>query len=247
MIGLAAAALAYLSYLRGKLDQGLSTQRGADRVARDRDRDLRVLGHRDHSAVLGPRAGEVRRKAPESASPWSSWIRRRSSRLRSPGVEETALRAGAGQTFNYRYRGLRCWWSARTGCSWSRSTGTRPTRRSSYPWTTRSACSSNSRTTRPDSAPGRLDSRGDQGQDLQPRVRQTRPTRSPCRRPTPPDRTISRERTPAPIRHTTRCSGRRTLPKHHERLAAADALLSAANCRQVRLSVHSIVLGVQQS
>ncbi|ADB31479.1 hypothetical protein Kfla_2405 [Kribbella flavida DSM 17836] len=27
--------------------------------------------------------------------------------LRSPGLEETALRAGAGQTFNYRYRGLR--------------------------------------------------------------------------------------------------------------------------------------------
>jgi hypothetical protein len=27
--------------------------------------------------------------------------------LRSPGVEETALRPGAGQTFNYRYRGLR--------------------------------------------------------------------------------------------------------------------------------------------
>ncbi|MEU4197922.1 hypothetical protein AB0E69_38920 [Kribbella sp. NPDC026611] len=27
--------------------------------------------------------------------------------LRSPGLEETALRQGAGQTFNYRYRGLR--------------------------------------------------------------------------------------------------------------------------------------------
>ncbi len=27
--------------------------------------------------------------------------------LRSPGLEETALRPGAGQTFNYRYRGLR--------------------------------------------------------------------------------------------------------------------------------------------
>ncbi|HEY3557924.1 MAG TPA: hypothetical protein VGL05_10685 [Kribbella sp.] len=27
--------------------------------------------------------------------------------LRSPGIEETALRPGAGQTFNYRYRGLR--------------------------------------------------------------------------------------------------------------------------------------------
>ncbi|WP_433020948.1 hypothetical protein [Kribbella sp. CA-294648] len=27
--------------------------------------------------------------------------------LRSPGIEETALRTGTGQTFNYRYRGLR--------------------------------------------------------------------------------------------------------------------------------------------
>jgi hypothetical protein len=105
VIGLAAAVLAYLSYLT-----------------------TRLQGHRPQVVLIGllavvtltcafwataTTAQYSGRGLAKSAAkdlnrfPWVILDTKEKLHLRSPGVEETALEPRAGQTFNYRYRGMR--------------------------------------------------------------------------------------------------------------------------------------------
>ncbi|GAA1598335.1 hypothetical protein GCM10009789_60380 [Kribbella sancticallisti] len=105
VIGLAAAALAYLSYADRKLRKlapqyvliGLlavvTTTCAFWATATTAQYSGRGLA-KSHAADL-------------SQFPVVILDTKERLQLRSPGIEETTLRAGAGQTFNYRYRGLR--------------------------------------------------------------------------------------------------------------------------------------------
>ncbi|MGW7680017.1 hypothetical protein ACWGID_04710 [Kribbella sp. NPDC054772] len=106
VIGLSAAALAYLTYLRRKTDPTLGPQRilivllavvtvtcafwGTATTAQYSGRGLAKADARDLNQF-----------------PVVILDTKEKLALRSPGIEETVLRPGAGQSFNYRYRGLR--------------------------------------------------------------------------------------------------------------------------------------------
>ncbi|TDO69296.1 hypothetical protein EV651_101336 [Kribbella sp. VKM Ac-2571] len=106
VIGLSAAVLAYLTYLRRKVDPGLDRQGillallavvavacifwAAATTAQYIGRGLAKADARDLSRFPVVILDTKERLA-----------------LRSPGIEETALQSSAGQTFHYRYRGLR--------------------------------------------------------------------------------------------------------------------------------------------
>jgi hypothetical protein len=105
VIGLAAAVLAYLSYLTTKLQDhrpqvvliGL----------------LAVISMTCAFWATATTAQYSGRGLAKSAAkdldrfPWVILDAKERLHLRSPGVEETALEPRAGQTFNYRYRGMR--------------------------------------------------------------------------------------------------------------------------------------------
>jgi CDP-diglyceride synthetase len=106
VIGLAAAALAYLSYLRRKLDPEVGTQRVLIGL-------LAVVTVACAFWATATTAQYTGRGLAKSDArhldrfPVVILDTKEKLALRLPGVEETALRAGAGQTFHYRYRGLR--------------------------------------------------------------------------------------------------------------------------------------------
>lgn len=106
VIGLAAAALAYLMYLRRKVDPELGTQRVL----------IVLLGVVTMTCAFWATATTAQYSGRGLAKSDARNLDRfpvvildtkEKLALRSPGLEETTLRSGAGQTFNYRYRGLR--------------------------------------------------------------------------------------------------------------------------------------------
>jgi hypothetical protein len=106
VIGLAAAALAYLMYLRRKVDPELGTQRVL----------IVLLGVVTVTCAFWATATTAQYSGRGLAKSDARNLDRfpvvildtkEKLALRSPGLEETTLRSGAGQTFNYRYRGLR--------------------------------------------------------------------------------------------------------------------------------------------
>lgn len=106
VIGLAAATLAYLTYVRRKLNpqQGGQTALIALLVV------VTVTCAFWATATTAQYSGRGLAKADaENLDKFPVVIldTKEKLALRSPGLEETALRPGAGQTFNYRYRGLR--------------------------------------------------------------------------------------------------------------------------------------------
>jgi hypothetical protein len=106
VIGLAAAALAYISYLRRKVDPDLGTQRVLIALLAV----VTVTCAFWATATTAQYSGRGLAKADArdlDKFPVVILDTKEKLALRSPGLEETALRAGAGQTFNYRYRGLR--------------------------------------------------------------------------------------------------------------------------------------------
>ena len=106
VIGLAAAALAYLTYLRGKVDPEFGTQRVLIALLAV----VTVTCAFWATATTAQYSGRGLAKSDArhlNDFPVVILDTKEKLALRSPGVEETALRAGAGQTFNYRYRGLR--------------------------------------------------------------------------------------------------------------------------------------------
>ena len=106
VIGLAAAALAYLTYLRRKVDPALGPQRVLIVL-------LAVVTVTCAFWATATTAQYSGRGLAKSAArhmdrfPVVILDTKEKLALRSPGLTETALRPGAGQTFNYRYRGLR--------------------------------------------------------------------------------------------------------------------------------------------
>ena len=105
VIGLAAAVLAYLSYLTGKL-QGLRPQMALITLLAVVTMTCAFWA----TATTAQYSGRGLAKSDaERLDQFPVVILDTKERLhlRSPGVEETALRPGAGQTFNYRYRGMR--------------------------------------------------------------------------------------------------------------------------------------------
>jgi hypothetical protein len=106
VIGLAAAALAYISYLTGKVEPELGKQRVL----------IALLGVVTITCAFWATATTAQYSGRGLAKSDAEHLdqfpvvildTKEKLQLRSPGLEETALRAGAGQTFNYRYRGLR--------------------------------------------------------------------------------------------------------------------------------------------
>ncbi|HWD79788.1 MAG TPA: hypothetical protein VG497_12930 [Kribbella sp.] len=106
VIGLAAAALAYLTYLRRKADPTVGPQRVL----------IALLAIATTTCAFWATATTAQYSGRGLAKSDARHLNRfpvvildtkERLALRSPGIEETALRAGAGQTFNYRYRGLR--------------------------------------------------------------------------------------------------------------------------------------------
>jgi hypothetical protein len=106
VIGLAAAALAYSTYLRRKVDPELGTQRVLIALLAV----ITVTCAFWATATTAQYSGRGLAKADAKdldRFPVVILDTKEKLALRSPGLEETALRPGAGQTFNYRYRGLR--------------------------------------------------------------------------------------------------------------------------------------------
>jgi hypothetical protein len=106
VIGLAAATLAYLTHLRRQLDPQLSGQRTLIVLLAA----VTVTCAFWATATTAQYSGRGLAKADaENLDKFPVVIldTKEKLALRSPGLEETALRPGAGQTFNYRYRGLR--------------------------------------------------------------------------------------------------------------------------------------------
>jgi len=106
VICLSAATFAYLTYLRRKADPTAGRQRAliaALAVAAVSCAFWATATAAQYSG-LGLAKGDARHL---NRFPVVILDTKEKLALRSPGIEETALRAGAGQTFNYRYRGLR--------------------------------------------------------------------------------------------------------------------------------------------
>jgi hypothetical protein len=106
LIGLAAAALAYVSYLRSRLDPPTRAPRvliGLLAVVTVTCAFWATATTAEYSG-RGLAKGDARQL---DRFPVVILDTKEKLALRSPGLEETALRPGAGQTFNYRYRGLR--------------------------------------------------------------------------------------------------------------------------------------------
>ncbi|MFF0270339.1 hypothetical protein [Kribbella sp. NPDC004536] len=106
VIGLSAAALAYLTYLRRKADPTAGRQRVL----------IALLAIATTTCAFWATATTAQYSGRGLAKSDARHLNRfpvvildtkERLALRSPGIEETTLRAGAGQTFNYRYRGLR--------------------------------------------------------------------------------------------------------------------------------------------
>ncbi|WP_327633372.1 hypothetical protein OHB24_25590 [Kribbella sp. NBC_00482] len=106
VIGLAAATLAYLTYLRRKADPSVGPQRILIALLAV----VTVICAFWATATIAQYSGLGLAKSDArhpDRFPVVILDTKEKLALRSPGIEETALRAGAGQTFNYRYRGLR--------------------------------------------------------------------------------------------------------------------------------------------
>ena len=106
VIGLAAAALAYVSYLRSRLEPPTRAPRvliGLLAVVTVTCAFWATATTAEYSG-RGLAKGDARQL---DRFPVVILDTKEKLALRSPGLEETALRPGAGQTFNYRYRGLR--------------------------------------------------------------------------------------------------------------------------------------------
>ncbi|MEV0288808.1 MULTISPECIES: hypothetical protein [unclassified Kribbella] len=106
VIGLAAATLAYLTYVRRKLNP----QHGGQTALIALLVVVTVTCAFWATATTAQYSGRGLAKADaENLDKFPVVIldTKEKLALRSPGLEETALRPGAGQTFNYRYRGLR--------------------------------------------------------------------------------------------------------------------------------------------
>ncbi|TDW23860.1 hypothetical protein [Kribbella kalugense] len=106
VIGLSAAALAYLTYLRRKADPTLGPQRVLIALLAVATVTCAFWATATTAQYSG--RGLARSDARHlNRFPVVILDTKEKLALRSPGLEETALRSGAGQTFNYRYRGLR--------------------------------------------------------------------------------------------------------------------------------------------
>ncbi|GAA1691858.1 hypothetical protein ACFTSF_31065 [Kribbella sp. NPDC056951] len=106
VIGLAAAALAYATFLRSRLDPATRAPRvliGLLAVATVTCAFWATATTAQYSG-RGLAKGDARNL---DRFPVVILDTKEKLALRSPGLEETALRPGAGQTFHYRYRGLR--------------------------------------------------------------------------------------------------------------------------------------------
>jgi hypothetical protein len=106
VIGLAAAALAYIVYLRPKIDPDRPSQPVLIALLAV----VTVTCAFWATATTAQYSGRGLAKADaENLDKFPVVIldTKEKLSLRSPGLEETALRPGQGQTFNYRYRGLR--------------------------------------------------------------------------------------------------------------------------------------------
>jgi hypothetical protein len=106
VIGLSAAALAYLTYLRRKVNPELGPQRVL----------IALLAVVTVTCAFWATATTAQYSGRGLAKSHARHLNRfpvvildtkEKLALRSPTVEETTLRPGAGQTYNYRYRGLR--------------------------------------------------------------------------------------------------------------------------------------------
>lgn len=106
VIGFSAAALAYLTYLRRSADPTL----GPERIL------VALLAVATTTCAFWATATTAQYSGRGLAKSDARHLNRfpvvildtkEKLALRSPGIEETALRPGTGQTFNYRYRGLR--------------------------------------------------------------------------------------------------------------------------------------------
>ena len=106
VIGLSAAALAYLTYLRRKADPTVGPQRIL----------IALLAIATTTCAFWATATTAQYSGRGLAKSDARHLNRfpvvildtkERLSLRSPGIEETTLRPSAGQTFNYRYRGLR--------------------------------------------------------------------------------------------------------------------------------------------
>jgi hypothetical protein len=106
VIGLSAATLAYLTYLRRKADPSVGPQRVLIALLAI----VTVTCAFWATATTAQYSGRGLAKSDArnlNRFPVVILDTKERLALRSPGLEETALRSGAGQTFNYRYRGLR--------------------------------------------------------------------------------------------------------------------------------------------
>lgn len=106
VIGLAAAALGYLTYLRRKVDPEFGPQRVLIALLAV----VTVTCAFWATATTAQYSGRGLAKSDArhlDRFPVVILDTKEKLALRSPGLEETALRPSAGQTFNYRYRGLR--------------------------------------------------------------------------------------------------------------------------------------------
>lgn len=106
VVGLAAATLAYLTYLRRKADPSVGPQRLLIALLAVATVTCAFWA----TATTAQYSGRGLAKSDArhlSRFPVVILDTKEKLALRSPGLEETSLRAGAGQTFNYRYRGLR--------------------------------------------------------------------------------------------------------------------------------------------
>jgi hypothetical protein len=106
LIGLAAAALAYLTYLARTTEPELGSQRVLVILLAVVTTTCAFWATATTAQYSG--RGLAKSDARDlDQFPVVILDTKERLQLRSPGIEETALRAGAGQTFNYRYRGLR--------------------------------------------------------------------------------------------------------------------------------------------
>ncbi|TCC65565.1 hypothetical protein E0H73_01080 [Kribbella pittospori] len=106
VIGLASAALAYITYLRRQV----APRAGTQRVLMALLAVVVVTCAFWATATTAQYSGRGLAKSDAEhldRFPVVILDTKEKLALRSPGLEETTLRAGAGQTFNYRYRGLR--------------------------------------------------------------------------------------------------------------------------------------------
>ncbi len=106
VIGLASATLAYLTYLRRQVSPHVTGQRSLIALLVV----VTVTCAFWATATTAQYSGRGLAKADaENLDKFPVVIldTKEKLALRSPGIEETALRPGEGQTFNYRYRGLR--------------------------------------------------------------------------------------------------------------------------------------------